>query len=138
MADHDETDLLEDLTEATCRRHLAAGTVGRLALVRDGRVEMFPVNYAMSDGAVIIRTHPGGALDALGSGADVAFEIDELDHRHRTGWSVVVHGHAEHVTDTAAVEAYEGLGLAPWVGGSRPDWIRIDPIEVAGRRIRWS
>ena len=108
MAENDETDLLEELTPATCLRHLASEVVGRIALVRDGRVEMFPVNYAMSDGAVVIRTHPGGALDALRDGADVAFEIDELDHRHRTGWSVVVHGRAEHVTDAAAVEAVRG------------------------------
>ena len=66
MADDDKTDLVEDLTEATCRRHLAAETVGRIALVSDGRVEMFPVNYAMSDGAVVIRTHLGGALASLG------------------------------------------------------------------------
>ena len=138
MADHDETDLLEDLTEATCLRHLEAGTVGRVALVRDGRVEMFPVNYAMSDGDVVVRTHPGGALDALRDRAMVAFEIDELDHRYQTGWSVVVHGHAEPVTDPAAIEELDALEVAPWAGGSRPDWIRIEPTDLTGRRIRWS
>ena len=42
MADDDKTDLVEDLTEATCRRHLAAETVGRIALVSDGRSRCSP------------------------------------------------------------------------------------------------
>jgi len=138
MADDDKTDRVEELTEATCRRHLAAETVGRIALVSDGRVEMFPVNYAMSDGAVVIRTHLGGALASLGDRSDVVFEIDELDHRYQTGWSVVVHGHADRVTDPAAVEQLEALDIVPWAGGSRPDWIRIEPTDLTGRRIRCS
>ena len=68
----------------------------------------------------------------------MAFEIDELDHRHRTGWSVVVHGHAEHVTDTAAVEAYEGLGLAPGSAAVDPTGSASTRSTCAGRRIRWS
>jgi nitroimidazol reductase NimA-like FMN-containing flavoprotein (pyridoxamine 5'-phosphate oxidase superfamily) len=138
MADDDRTDRVEELTEATCRRHLAAETVGRIALVSDGRVEMFPVNYAMSDGDVVIRTRLGGALASLGERSDVVFEIDELDHRYQTGWSVVVHGHADRVTDPAAVEQLEALDIVPWAGGSRPDWIRIEPTDLTGRRIRWS
>ena len=138
MADDDKTDRVEDLTEATCRRHLAAESVGRIALVSDGRVDMFPVNYAMSDGAVVIRTRLGGALASLGDRADVVFEIDELDHRYHTGWSVVVHGRAERVTDPAAVERLEALDIQPWAGGRRPDWIRIEPTDLTGRRIRWS
>ena len=138
MADDDKTDRVEVLTEATCRRHLAAETVGRIALVSDGRVEMFPVNYAMSEGAVVIRTHLGGALGSLGDRSDVVFEIDELDHRYQTGWSVVVHGHADRVTDAAAVEQLEALDIVPWAGGTRPDWIRIEPTDLTGRRIRWS
>ena len=138
MADDDKTDLVEDLTEATCRRHLAAESVGRIALVSDGRVDMFPVNYAMSDGAVVIRTRLGGALASLGDRADVVFEIDELDHRHHTGWSVVVHGVAERITDPAVVEQLEALDIQPWAGGSRPDWLRIEPTDLTGRRIRWS
>ena len=138
MTDQDPPELLETLSEATCHRHLDAASVGRVALVRAGRVEMFPVNYAMNSGAVIVRTHPGGALHALERGAAVVFEIDELDHRYQTGWSVVVHGTAEHVTDVAEIEQLEALELAPWAGGTRPDWIRIDLDEVSGRRIRWS
>ena len=99
---------------------------------------MFPVNYAMSDGAVVIKTHLGGALASLGDRSDVVFEIDELDHRYQTGWSVVVHGHADRVTDPAAVEPLEALDIVPWAGGSRPDWIRIEPTDLTGRRIRWS
>lgn len=145
MADQDKTDLLEELTAATCLRHLAAGNVGRIALVRDDKLEMFPVNYAMHDGAVIFRTHLGdspthlgGTLEDLGGGARVVFEIDELDHRYQTGWSVVVHGQAEHVTDAARLEELEALELAPWARGDRRDWVRIVPSEITGRRIRWS
>jgi nitroimidazol reductase NimA-like FMN-containing flavoprotein (pyridoxamine 5'-phosphate oxidase superfamily) len=147
MADSDETDLLEELTEATCRRHLAAssGNVGRIVLVPDGAIRIFPVNYAMHDGAVVMRTHLGdapnhlgGTIEALGGSAPVAFEIDELDLHYKTGWYVVVHGTVEHVTDAAEMQLLDTLELTPWTHGDRRDWLRIDPTEIHGRRVRWS
>lgn len=142
MADSDETDLLEELDEATCRRHLAAGSgnVGRIVLVPEGTIRIFPVNYAMHEGAVVMRTHLGdarthlgGTIEALGESAPVAFEIDELDLRYKTGWYVVVRGSVEHVTEAAEVQQLDALELAPWTRGDRRDWLRIDPAEISGR-----
>ena len=50
----------------------------------------------------------------------------------------MVHGSVEHVTDAAEIQQLDTLGLAPWAHGDRRDWLRIDPAEMAGRRIRWS
>lgn len=147
MADSDETDLLEELSEATCRRHLATGSgnVGRIVLVPEGTIRIFPVNYAMHEGAVVVRTHLGdarthlgGTIEALGGSAPAVFELDELDLRHKLGWYVVVHGSVEHVTDAAEIEQLDALELVPWARGDRRDWLRIDPAEISGRRIRWS
>jgi len=114
-------------------------------LVPEGTIRIFPVNYAMHEGAVVMRTHLGdarthlgGSIEALGGSAPVAFEIDELDLRYKTGWYVVVHGSVEHVTDAAEIQQLDALELVPWARGDRRDWLRIDPAEITGRRIRWS
>jgi len=48
---------------------------------------IFPVNYALDEGAVVFRTDPGSKLDAMAGGARVQFAVDEGS---RTGWSMVV------------------------------------------------
>jgi hypothetical protein len=145
MADSDETDLLEELSEATCRRHLAAGAgnVGRIVLVPEGTIRIFPVNYAMHEGAVVMRTHLGdarthlgGTIEALGGARLSPSRSTELDLR-QDRWYVVVHGSVEHVTDAAEIQQLDALELAPWAWRYR-DWLRIDPGEISGRRIRWS
>ena len=50
-----------------------------------------PVNYAVLDGDIVIRTGSGTKLDAALTGAVVAFEIDSVDPIYHEGWSVMVH-----------------------------------------------
>jgi nitroimidazol reductase NimA-like FMN-containing flavoprotein (pyridoxamine 5'-phosphate oxidase superfamily) len=128
-------DRWQELSDAECRRLLGERHLGRLALVdADGPV-IFPVNYAFTAGTVVFRTDPGGKLDAVAGGAAVAFEVDAVEERSRTGWSVVVRGRAAEVSDPAELERLRPLPLYPWAPGAKARYVRIRPGSITGRRI---
>jgi uncharacterized protein len=124
------------LPPAECRRLLAEGSVGRLAVVRGGYPVVVPVNYAVHDERIVVRTGPGTKL----SGAHqhrVAFEVDSIDEAWRTGWSVLVQGFAVEVTPEAGdlYDEVAAVGGDPWAPGRRDRILVIAPISVTGRRI---
>lgn len=126
---------LVELSEQECLARLSSHGVGRLALSAPGGPVVVPVNYTVVDGAVVFRTAPGTA-PAEAVGAEVAFEADHIDEALSQGWSVLVRGPARSVTDPRAVRRLERrAGSAPWAGGSRDLWVRIDPAGITGRRI---
>lgn len=123
---------LEVLDYEECVERLTHAQVGRLAFQADGEVQIFPVNYRWHDGAVVFRTAPGTKLDAAFFKKVAAFEIDGWDSVFQTGWSVVVKGLVKSIDATAEMEE---LGLQPWAGPGRDDWVRLRPDEVTGRKI---
>ena len=54
----------------------------------------------------------------------------------REGWSVLVTGYAHEVHDVEQLQRLERLGVEPWSGDDRPFYVRIEPVEMSGRRIR--
>jgi hypothetical protein len=68
----------------------------------------------------------------------VAFEIDGSDEAQRSGWSVVVQGVGNDITDTVdgLSEELRDLPVDHWVPGERTRWVRIIPERVTGRRVR--
>jgi uncharacterized protein len=129
--------VFEQLSEAECTELLAGHHFGRLGVMADGAVSIFPVNYVFSDGRVAIRTDPGTKLSAAALGR-VAFEIDEVDEPTRSGWSVLLRGTGYDVTDSidTASEEVRLFPVDPWVPGERANWLRIEPTSITGRRIR--
>ena len=75
-----------------------------------------------------------GLRAALSSGP-ATFEIDGTDSVDRTGWSVIIVGDGEEVTDSAEIERLEDLELESWAPGLKTHWVRIRPTSVSGRRI---
>ncbi len=126
---------LEPMTEAECWKLLDQGVVGRLAVAIDGHPDVFPVNYTVDDGSIVIRTAPGTKLAAAVLGRGVAFEIDSTDEERRIGWSVVVHGKAFEVERLDELVAVADLPVEPWAPGVKGHFIRIEPTEVTGRRL---
>jgi hypothetical protein len=126
---------LEVLDEDECFELMATMEVGRLAVVSGGVPLIFPVNYAVVDNTVVIRTAPGTKLTAAGRN-QVTIEADEIDPATHTGWSVVVRGRAEEITDFEPAEVRElrNIALNPWAG-DKPVWMRIVPLVVTGRRL---
>jgi uncharacterized protein len=123
---------LEVLSYAECVERLKFSEVGRIAFLADGDIQIFPVNFRWHHGAIVFRTAPGTKLDAAWFKKVCAFEVDGWDSVHQSGWSVVAKGLAK-VVDTT--EDLEALGLRPWAGPGRDDWVRIRPDEVTGRKI---
>lgn len=119
----------------TCLDRLASVPVGRVGLVVAGEVEILPVNHVRDGQCVAFRTGVGSKLSGASVGYPVTFEVDDYDGRGETGWSVIIHGHAEVVEDDAEAARLAALGTHGWKGGDRPYWVRIRPFSITGRQL---
>ena len=126
---------IEVIDRQECLELLAGGEIGRLAVVDHGHPVILPVNYALDGEAIVFQTAAGTTLDAPTRGGPVAFEVDESDRAARSAWSVVVTGWARVVSEPAAIERMESLGLSPWSEHEKTHWVTIHPERVSGRRI---
>ena len=136
MAVLERRTVLEVLTPRACTDLLASARIGRVALVFDGRPEVFPVAYAVDDGAIVFRTDTGTKLHAAVHWPSVAFETDEVDPSTGDGWSVMVVGPVAEVAEGADLHRLRQFDLDAWADGPGPHWLRITPEKVTGRRIR--
>lgn len=127
---------LEELTASTCRQLLAEHTVGRVGFDSDGGSVIFPVNYQLVDDAIVFRTSPAGTLAQLRRRTSVAFEVDGIDEGGHRGWSVLVSGFAEVVTNDHQLAQLWQTGPVPWARGTRNLFVAIRLDSVTGRRIR--
>lgn len=119
-----------------CVRRLRAGVVGRVALATPDGPQIIPVNYSIVDDAIIVATSPYSALATYGAQGIVAFEIDHFDYEHHAGWSVLVRGRADVVTDPHEVQRLKQVWAPrPWADGARNLHVRIPWSEVSGRQV---
>jgi nitroimidazol reductase NimA-like FMN-containing flavoprotein (pyridoxamine 5'-phosphate oxidase superfamily) len=123
------------LDRAECLELLRTVTVGRIAFTERGLPAIQPVNFTVDGSNVIIRTSGGGKLAAAVAGAMVAFEADKVDAATRTGWSVVVMGHASLIRDIDQLVALAGPDSHPWLPGRSGHVIRIRSERITGRCI---
>lgn len=133
------TSLSEAITRLAGCRH------GRLGYVDHGWPIVVPVNFVLltgdraesvlGAGDVIIRSLDGGKFEAARRHDVVCLEVDELDPATRTGWSVVVHGRLELITDAEVLRAAWDLHDEVWVDGERGHWLRLVPFTVTGREV---
>ncbi len=131
---------LEPLTRDECLAHLGKASVGRLGVTIRALPVILPVNFAMHEGAIVLRSVPGSKLDAATAGAVVAFEVDDHDSEGEWGWSVLVQGIAHEVTDPTEVAVLRTLRITPWAfpAGEAQRYLRIDTELVSGRRFHRS
>ncbi len=128
------------LSEEECWELLEIHTVGRLAVNNGRQPDIFPVNYLIADGSagdrrILLRTAPGAKLASAVLGDRVAFEIDEIDHARRSGWSVVVHGRATEIVKLDELIAADERHLTPWDPSPKNHYIQIHPERITGRVI---
>jgi uncharacterized protein len=128
---------MQELGQEECRRLLSTHRFGRLAFLdRVGVQPMItPVNYAFVDEAVVIRSDEGSKFRAAVENAGAAFEIDGVDEQQKVGWSVVVRGRVDAVTDPDEIARLENVPLVTWAPGDRPHYVRLKPGRITGRRI---
>jgi nitroimidazol reductase NimA-like FMN-containing flavoprotein (pyridoxamine 5'-phosphate oxidase superfamily) len=126
---------LEILPLDECLRLLASVPVGRVGFFADGEVVVLPVNHIVDGHDVVFRTTHGSKLSAVEGQHLAAFEADHYNEQTRSGWSVLVSGHAEMVDAEADIQRLSRRGLHPWANAvQRPFWIRIRPTSVSGRQ----
>lgn len=124
------------LTEPECADLLRTRDLGRIALVVDGKPEIFPVNYAFDEGVVVFRTS-SGLKQERGPYTAAAFEVDEVDAATGDAWSVVVHGTVHDISEATdeLAERLRGLVVKPLPPGSRETWMAIYAQRITGRRF---
>ena len=127
-----------ELDHDECLRLLATTTLGRLAVNVEGWPPVIrPVNYVFDESSqsIVFRSARGSKLTAVLLSSEAAFEIDGTDPGADSGWSVIVVGRAEEVTQASEIARLGQLGLRPLAPGDKPHWIRIRSTVVSGRRI---
>ncbi len=122
------------LDRASCLALLRTVEVGRLAVAVAHHPDIFPVNFAVVDDAVLFRTAEGTKLAAGFAGYGVAFEADGYDPDAGDAWSVVVKGHLEevYVFDAPDEAAYP---VFPWSATPKPRFLKVVADEITGRRF---
>jgi len=125
-----------ELSYSECAALLRAGVFGRIAVSAPDGPHVVPVNYAVTDGAILVRTAADGPVAKYGLGKRVAFEIDHVDYAYHRGWSVMVRGTTAVVDDPAEVARIRTVWEPkPWAGGDRPLLIKLPWTELTGRRL---
>ena len=114
---------------------LAGVPVGQVVFTHRAMPDVFPVNFRLDGGAVVIRVAAGSTLARAAEGAVLAFHADRIDEAARTGWSVTVLGLATEVTDPAERRRITELPLRSWTDDTRDHLIRIAIERVTGRRL---
>ncbi|MBR8741820.1 pyridoxamine 5'-phosphate oxidase family protein [Nocardiopsis sp. MG754419] len=126
------------LSRRKCLELMSPGGVGRIGLVlAEATVPtILPVNYRVHDGTLVFRTG-GQGLIARHLPHDAAFEVDRVDGATSEGWSVLVMGRADPVTDEDEVAVLrERAPVRPWAQGEHDLYVRVIPQRVTGRKVR--
>lgn len=125
-------DGLEPLSSAECARRLSAGGVGILAMGGTPAPVLRPVNFALHEGWLLMRTGEGRILEAAARGEAASFVVSDVDRLEHTGWSVVVSGK---LATREANDALRRVALRPWARAEKPNFVALSLDEVSGRRL---
>jgi uncharacterized protein len=124
------------LDREECLRLLAAVPVGRVVYTRHALPAVLPVNFTLDqDAAILVRTAANSDLTRAIHGVVVAFEADDFDTATRSGWSVIVTGHAAVVTDPAEHTHLPPPGPDSWRKTPDQVLVRIEPEMISGREL---
>lgn len=112
---------------------LETHVLGRVVTWIGDVVDIFPVNYVVDTGGVVIRTAEGTKLAEMLIGGELLFEADQYGDAE--AWSVVIRGTARLLETEAEIAAAEALPLKPMVPTIKRNFVRITPLSVTGRRF---
>lgn len=129
---------LSTITTRECVELLRESAIGRLGVTDRAMPMILPVNFRVYNDWVVVRTHPGSTMAAAARNTVVAFEVDRADLGQRTGWSVVVVGHASLITGGTLFKALSDLDLLSWAPGGEDGYLVIKMERVSGRRLAFA
>jgi len=127
---------LEALPREESLRLLASTSLGRVVFTHFALPAIRPVNHMVEGDTIVIRTHLGAVIASAvdGTGTVVAYEADMIGPDDHLGWSVIVVGRANRVTDPGEIARYQHA-LRPWVSGVMDEVIVITADMVDGFRL---
>lgn len=124
----------EQLSESDCRMLLSTGAVGRVGLCTSEGPVVLPVNYAVVDETVVLRTTMVGILGSIDEGQPLAFEADHLDYAYQHGWSVLVRGTAHVLSEGEQEHVRRVCEPRAWAS-ARSRHIALQGAWLSGRRL---
>lgn len=131
---HDERSLVA-LSRRECVALLGNAKIGRAVFTERALPAVLPVTFVVHDNAIVMATSAGTRLAAAAHRGLLAFEVDDINPDTRTGWSVVVTGLPDLVTDPLERAGIEAV-LAPWAPGTHDVYIRLPLTVLTGRCIQ--
>ncbi len=131
---HDERSLVA-LSRTECVALLNDAKIGRAVFTERALPAVLPVTFVVYGDAIVIATSAGTRLAAAAHRGVLAFEVDEIDPDRRTGWSVVVTGLPDLVTDPLERARVKAV-LSPWAPGAHDVYIRLPLTVLTGRCIQ--
>jgi nitroimidazol reductase NimA-like FMN-containing flavoprotein (pyridoxamine 5'-phosphate oxidase superfamily) len=126
---------LVELDEAECLRLLTKSEIGRVVFTDAALPAAQPVTYLLDGEEVVFRTGGGSKLAAATRGAVVAFQVDEMDLRTRTGWTVLGVGEAYEVLVPERLAELATRMPQPWAPNRTSHTIAVPLQRLTGRRL---
>jgi hypothetical protein len=121
-----------DIPTWECYDLVGAGSVGRLCFLDGDTPIAFPVSYKLhrADDASYIVVRTGRTSLMAKYEGRASFEVDDIDLRSRSAWSVVLRGslRASHASDQLPIPD-------PWVVEGHHTWLLLEIAAVSGRRF---
>lgn len=128
--------LLLELGYDECLELLRSRVAGRVAVNAPDGPHILPVNYAVLDETILMRTTPYSVLGTYGRNTMVAFEVDHLDEEQRRGWSVAARGRCHSVEDPSEIRRLmHQAPPQPWAAGQRTLLLQLQWRELTGRTL---
>jgi nitroimidazol reductase NimA-like FMN-containing flavoprotein (pyridoxamine 5'-phosphate oxidase superfamily) len=125
-----------ELEKGQCLELLGGTHIARVVLSINCLPVALPVNMALLGEDVIFSTDSGSKLTAAVEAQVVSVEADDIDLMYRTGWSVLVTGRAQLVTEPTDIK-WASSRVQPWAPGPHPFLVRIPSTLISGRRLMW-
>jgi len=123
----------EVLDRDECLRLLDTAVIGRVGISTRALPAILPVTFRRDGDRILFRTGEGTKLATATRNSVVSFEVDDVDPRAHTGWSVLVIGVARRLAgDEAARLATE---LPRWGSANGSHVVAITAELVSGRRL---
>lgn len=129
---------LSTITTRECVDLLRESSIGRLGVTDRAMPMILPVNFRVFNDWVVVRTYPAGTMAEAARNSVVAFEVDRVDAGERSGWSVVVVGHASLITGGATFASLSALDLPVWAPDDEDGYLVIKMERVSGRRLAFA
>ncbi|AQP44589.1 pyridoxamine 5'-phosphate oxidase family protein [Tessaracoccus flavus] len=127
MSDPDQVSYFSRLDVEECWALLSEAEVGRIAWRGPAGIVIVPVNFQLVGRTIVFHTVEGSGLAALADGAEVSFQVDEIDGESAIGWSVLVQGRS----GPAGGEA----SSVSWLGDGVTVGVSVSPAAIDGRVV---